>query len=422
MNFPVKRLLLLAILVITPMAAAQTTVTFWSHTHPPMVELNEQLIELYEEQNPDINIEYQVIPNNQFFEKMLVSMSTGVGPDVINMGNGQLVSDYIPRGLVSEMDVEAMGFESIDELQELYVPAGLEGAEHDGKYYGRPSEFNTDMLVIYVPDLVEAGYDADWAPQTWEELGEVAGDLSKFDESGNQTHRGFDLLYLHAGWYSSQFQVFASQTGCELYNEDATESTANSPECIEAAQLWHDMIYKYEAANPKLTSGASTVPLQDYIDGGVSMTFIQPWGMELIRQGDAERWENSKIVPLPQVDPENPVTKVSGYYWAVNSQSEVKDEAWKFIDFLASHPGRWLTEVNFLQANADMNELPEAADFPNADQWLSALEAGRFTRVYPNANETNEELKSALEAILLNNADIQETMVSLKRGLDRIIQ
>ena len=423
MNLTTRRLLLFfTILVISPLAAAQTTITFWTHTHPPMVELNEQLIELYEEQNPDINIEYQVIPNNQFFEKMLVSMSTGVGPDVINMGNGQLVSDYIPRDLVSEMDVEAMGFASIEELKESYVPAGLEGAERNGKYYGRPSEFNTDLLVIYVPDLVEAGYNADWEPQTWEELGEVAGNLSKFNESGSQTHRGFDLLYLHASWYSTQFQVFASQTGCEFYNADATESTANSAECVEAAQIWHDMIYKYKAANPKLTSGASTVPLQDYIDGSVSMTFIQPWGMELVRQGNAERWENSKIVKLPQVDPENPVTKVSGYYWAVNSQSDVKDEAWKFIDFLASHPGRWLAEVNFLQADADMNELPQAADFPNADQWLTALEAGQFTRVYPHANETNEALKSSLEAILLNNADIQETMNSLKRDLDRVIQ
>jgi multiple sugar transport system substrate-binding protein len=423
MKVPSRRLLLAtAILFVASFAAAKTTITFWTHTHPPMVELNEKLIALYEEQNPDIDIEYQVIPNNQFFEKMLVSLSTGVGPDVINMGNTQLVSDYIPRGLVSEVDVQAMGFESIDELKALYVAAGLEGAESDGKYYGRPSEFNTDMLIIHTPDLVEAGYEADWAPATWEELGEVAGEVSKFDESGRQTHRGFDLLYLHSGWYSNQFHVFAAQTGCELYNADNSKSTADSPECIQAAQIWKDMIYKYKAANPRLTSGESTVPLQDYIDGRVSMTFIQPWGMELVRQGDAERWENSRIVPLPQVDPENPRTKVNGYYWAVNSQSAVQEEAWKFIDFLASHPGRWLDEVNFLQANADMDELPQTESFPNADDWLTALQAGQFTRVYPHANETNEALKSALEAILLNDADTEQAMTTLKKDLDRVVR
>jgi multiple sugar transport system substrate-binding protein len=423
MKLVAGRLLLAATaLLAVSVAAAQTTVTFWSHTHPPMVTLNEKLVEEFEAQNPGIDIEYEVIPNNQFFEKMLISMSTGVGPDVINMGNTQLISDYIPRGLVDELDYEAMGYGSLEELKAEYVPAGLEGAQANGKYYGRPSEFNTDMLVIHVPDLEEAGIDADWAPATWEELGEVAAQLSKFDDSGRQTHRGFDLVYLHSGWYANQFHTLAEQTGCELYNADNSESTANSSECIRAASIWQDMIYEYHAANPRLTSGESTVPLQDYIDGTVSMTFIQPWGMELVRGANPERWENSKLVPLPQVDRANPTTKVNGYYWAVNSQSEVKDAAWKFIDFLASHPGRWLVEVNFLQANTNMAELPEAAGFPYAEQWLTALEAGQFTRTYPNANETNEALQSALEAILLNEADVEQAMTTLKRDLDRVVR
>jgi len=398
------------------------TVTFWSHTHPPMVDLNEQLIAEYMELNPHVTIEYQVIPNNLFFETMLVSTSTGVGPDVMNMGNAQLVSDYLPRGLVAELDVEALGFESLDDLLATYVPNALSGAMVDGSYYGLPSEINTDMLAIYTPDLVEAGYPEDWAPTTWDELGEVAGELSRFDEDGNQTHRGFDLVYLHAGWFSNQFQTLAIQTGCTYYNDDLTESTINSPECVAAAQIWHDMIFEYQAANPSLSSRESTVPLQDYIDGTVTMTFIQPWGMELVRQGDPERWEDTRLVALPQVDPENPSNKINAYYWAVNSGSEVQEEAWKFIAFMASYPGRWLVDVNFLQGNVGMDELPEAADFPYADQWMVGLDSGDFFQLYPAANETHEALRVALENILFNNTDIQSTLDNLKAELDFILQ
>jgi ABC-type glycerol-3-phosphate transport system substrate-binding protein len=212
------------------------------------------------------------------------------------------------------------------------------------------------------------------------------------------------------------------QTGCTYYNEEGTESTINSPECVEAAQIWRDMIYEYRAADPSLSSRESTVPLQDYIDGTVSMTFIQPWGMELVRSGDEERWENTKLVPLPQVDPENPTTKVNAYYWAVNSDSEVQEQAFDFVRFLSDHPGRWLTEVNFLQANANMAELPAAEEFPYADQWLTGLEAGEFFQVYPSANETNEALRVALEDILFNDADIQATLDNLKSELDFIVQ
>lgn len=417
-----RALVAVALLSIVGAAIAKTTITFWTHTHPPMLELNKQLIEEYEAENPDIEIEYQIIPNNQFFEKMIVSLSTGVGPDVINMGNTQLVSDYIPRGLVAPLDFEAMGYDSLAQLQAKYVPAGLQGAEVDGTYYGRPSEFNTNMLIINVSDLVAAGYDADWAPKTWEELGKVAGDLSKFDANGNQTHRGFDLLYLHASWYQQQFEVFTTQTGCAFFNADNTESTVSSPECIQAAKIWQDMIYKYKAANPKLASGASTVPVEDYISGGVSMTFIQPWGMELVRGANEELWNNSNLVPLPQVDPQNPKSSASAYYWAVNNASQVQDEAWKFVDFLASHPGRWLKDVNFLQATANLSELPEAGAFPYADQWLTALQAGNFPRAYPHANEVNEALKSTLESVLLNDNDVQKAFDGLKNDLNRIIQ
>ncbi len=249
--------LLVGMLLTTSFASAQGSdpvkLVFWFHTHPPMVDLNAALIEEYMELNPNVTIEYEVIPNNQFFEKMIVSMSTGVGPDIINMGNSQMVSDYIPAGLVDEVDYAAMGYATMEDLLAQYVPSGLVGAMVDGKYYGIPSEFNTDLLAIYVPDLVEAGYPADWAPTTWDELGEVAGALSKFDANGNQTHRGFDLVYLHAGWYSNQFQTLANQTGCTYYNDDMSESTINAPECVAAAQIWRDMIFKYQAANPALS-------------------------------------------------------------------------------------------------------------------------------------------------------------------------
>src|SRR5690349_17421233 len=59
--------------------------TFWTHTHPPMIALNKQLIAEYEKANPNVTIDYQQIPNTDFNTKMLTSLSNGSGPDVINM-------------------------------------------------------------------------------------------------------------------------------------------------------------------------------------------------------------------------------------------------------------------------------------------------------------------------------------------------
>src|SRR5687767_6809926 len=56
-------------------ASAPTTISFWTHTHPPMIEVYEKLIADYEAANPNITVDYQTIPNNEFGTKMLTSLS-----------------------------------------------------------------------------------------------------------------------------------------------------------------------------------------------------------------------------------------------------------------------------------------------------------------------------------------------------------
>ncbi len=66
----------------------------------------------------------------EFGTKMLTSMGTGTGPDIINMDDAAMRSIYIPRELVQEVDPAAMGFASLEELQAKYLPGALEGAYH----------------------------------------------------------------------------------------------------------------------------------------------------------------------------------------------------------------------------------------------------------------------------------------------------
>jgi multiple sugar transport system substrate-binding protein len=47
--------------------------TFWTHTHPPMIELNKELIKEYEAKHPNVKIKYETIPNTEFGTKMLTS-------------------------------------------------------------------------------------------------------------------------------------------------------------------------------------------------------------------------------------------------------------------------------------------------------------------------------------------------------------
>jgi ABC-type glycerol-3-phosphate transport system substrate-binding protein len=388
-------------------AQEEVTIKFWFHTHPPMVEQNEAMIASFMEANPGITVEYEVIPNMEFGTKMLTSMGTGTGPDVINMDDGQMRSIYIPRGLVQEVDPVAMGFGSLEELQAKYIDGAFAGAEVDGKIYGIPSEFNVTAFAINTAAFEEAGLDPATPPTTWEEVGTMGQELVIPDE-----RRGFDFLYLHQDWYRNQLSTLMLQTGGRYVAEDGTTVTVNSPEMVAALQIWYDMVYEYEVADPNLASREATVPYQDFLDGKVAMSLFNPWGMGFFEE-ERPIGDNWAIVPLPQVDPANPVTPLYAYYWSINAQTTdpaKKEAASKLIAHLSSAPGPWLANVDFIQPVVGWAELPEAADFQFGSVWASEMEKGQFQAIIPAAEEVNQIMQQTIESSILTGVPPQEAL------------
>jgi multiple sugar transport system substrate-binding protein len=402
-------------------AAAQdaTTVKFWSHTHPPMVEQYETMIPQFEEANPDITVEYEVIPNMEFGTKMLTSMGTGTGPDVINMDENAMRSVYIPRGLVQEVDPVGMGFASLEELQAKYLPGALEGASVDGKVYGVPSEFNVTAFAINTAAFEEAGLDPASPPKTWAEVGEMGQKLVVMD-GDTMTRRGFDFLYLHAGWYHNQFGTLLLQTGGRIVAEDGTTVTVADPEAVAALQIWYDMVYTYKVADPNVASREATIPYQDFLDGKVAMTLMNPWGMGFMTD-ETVIGDNWAIVPLPQVNPDAAVNPLYAYYWSLNAQTTdetIKNAASEFVGFLSSEPGQWLQNVDFIQPVVGWASLPEAADFQYGEIWEAQMAQGQFMPVIPQGEEVDNIVMQAIELSILSGVEPQEALDGAKTQIE----
>lgn len=400
-------------------AQDSTTVTIWTHTHPPMVDQIEAMIATYVEANPNIQVDYEIIPNNNFAERMLTAMSTGTGPDIINMDDAMMRSVYGPNNLVSEVDPVALGYDDMEALRAQYIPTAFAGGEVDGKILGLPSEFNVTALAINNLAFEEAGLDPASPPKTWKEVEEIGQQLVVKD-GDNITRRGFDFLYLHSGWYRNQFGTLLLQTGGRLVNEDGTKATINEPEGVAALQIWYDMVHTSKIADPNVSLRESTVPYQDFLDGNMAMTMFNPWGMGFITE-DHELYGNYTVVPLPQYDEAAPATPLYAYYFAVNSQSEVKEEAFKFVAHLASEPGEWLTNVDFIQPVVGWAESPEAENLNFAEVWASEMEKGQFLETPPETNRINEIMKTAIESSILNGVSPQEALDQAASEIDAVL-
>jgi multiple sugar transport system substrate-binding protein len=407
----------------TARAQDKVTIKFWTHTHPPMVDLNKKLIEEFQAANPNIEVQYDIIPNNEFATKMLTSMGTGTGPDVINMDDNQMRSIYIPESLVQPVDAVGLGYASADELRAAYNPGTFEGAEADGQIYGLPSEFNVTAFAVNTDAYTSAGLDPANSPKTWEDVGSIGGELVVKD-GDTLTRRGFDFLYLHAGWYHNQLGTLMNQTGGRYVAEDNTTVTVNEPPTVQALQIWYDMIYKYKIADPNVASREATVPYQDFLDAKVAMTLLNPWGMGLVTS-DSAVYNKYAVVPLPQVNPDAAATPLYAYYWAINSQTTdeaKKAAANKWVAFLADHPGDWLKNVNFIQPKVGWDQLPEAKDFPFFDVWAAEMLKGKFLPVTPKSQEIDDIMKQTIESSVLTAVEPQDALDAAKPQIEAVLK
>ncbi len=408
---------LVLVLVVSSFASAKVTLTYWTHSHPPMVDLTKELIAEFEKQNPDIQIEYAVIPNNQFFTKMLTSMSTGTGPDVFNMSSTRIAA-YLDSKAVMPVIPSAFGFKTQAELENAWVKGTLKAASKDGKIYGIPSEYNVSALVINAAHFKEAGLNPENAPKTWDELKKYAEKLTV--RKGNQiVRRGFDFFYL-PNFYWLDFGILLGQQGGTILNPAGTESVINSEADVKALRMWYDMVYKEKVAGPQYSLKDSTNPMIDYVNGNVSMFLAYPWSMGLLK--DTPVWKDSVIVPLPQRDPAHPVTHAYGYYWMVYSGTKHPEEAWKFVNFLSSHPQRWLKNVSFIQPRKGWTNLPEAREFPFIEVWLDEMGKSSFGDRSARWAEISAAIQRAIEKSIMNGVDPKEALDQAKSEIDAALK
>jgi ABC-type glycerol-3-phosphate transport system substrate-binding protein len=396
----------------------KVTISFWTHTHPPMIAVYKDLIKKYEKAHPDITIDYQTIPNDEFNTKMLTSLSNGSGPDLINMDDSALRGDYIPKGLIAPLDPKALGAKSVKDVESRYVAGTLAGATgDDGTLYGLPSEYDGSAFAINVAHFKDAGLDPDTTPlATWDDV-VAAG--KKLAAAGHT--QAFSFLYLHSGWYSQQYQTLLHQTGGHI--ADGDKGALDSSASVEALRLWADLAGGSKSvADPNKTSREATVPFQDLATGTQSMAIVYPWAMDQIKETNPDTYQNLKVVPMPQLDPDHASSRVYGYYWAVNKASKQQTAAWKFVQFLSEHSDEFLADASFVQPLKGWDKTPTAQKIAFIDVWGPAYATGKFDEVTPHYAEVQDAITDMVNDAVFDHVPVKEAAKKASEAVTRILQ
>ncbi|MER2527248.1 MAG: extracellular solute-binding protein, partial [Candidatus Competibacter denitrificans] len=158
-----KSALLIAALSLTATAQAATTVTIGTVNNGDMV-IMQKLSKQFEEQNPDIKLDWVVLEENVLRQRLTTDIATKSGQfDVATIGTYE-VPIWAKQGWLMPMENLPADY-AVDDL----LKSVRDGLSHEGKLYATPFYAESSML-FYRKDLFEKAAITMPEQPTWDNV------------------------------------------------------------------------------------------------------------------------------------------------------------------------------------------------------------------------------------------------------------
>jgi multiple sugar transport system substrate-binding protein len=392
-------------------SSQQVKVVYWAHNFEPRVRLDEKYIAEFMEANPDIIVEYEVIPSD-FDAKLRTALAAGTGPDLFAQWNGDIGTFYAEEA-ISPVIPEALGFGSQQELMDLYLSPEniLQGATFEGILYGIPNEVSIYACYVNKTLFEEAGLDPDADfPATWEQMVDVATQLTIRDADGKLVQQGFDFDWGAAAWMFLQYGAMVRQLG-------GSELDLNTPEAAQAMQYWVDW------ANNGLGGPAYwTSQTDDFMAGRVAIKCgMGSWAKPLAEEAGIDY--TVKPVPIFQDAANRNHFDTYAYFHMVNARSapEVQEAAWKLAWYLDSHPVDYLENTGLLQPQKVLVDSEEFQNVEFLDVFLAEMEVSMYSPRIPRFLEVADVLMRARDRAVVEGMDVAESLSIAQDEINAIL-
>ena len=304
-----------------------------------------KLVADFNASHPNIHIVMNSIRWDDFYRKVPVAVSAGVGPDVGVMQQHQL-STSAARGVVVPLDalVEQFGLREQD-----FFPLAWRGGVFRGQRYGVPLDVHPLGMFYNRGAFEKAGIQE--PPATGEALSEA---LARLKRSGME----------HPFWMPTQwpahfmFESLLWQFGGEPFSADATQATFASDAGVQAIQ-WMTGMYRDGYSPTAVGLDAHWNALNN---GTNAMAWDGVWMVHNVKDVPG----GAGVAPLPRIGP-RPAAWANSHHLVIFGRP-VLDAArvqagMVFLDWLSQHSLEW-ARAGQVPARNSVRESPEFAALP----------------------------------------------------------
>ncbi|OFP64711.1 ABC transporter substrate-binding protein [Corynebacterium sp. HMSC074C01] len=384
------------------------TITFWSNHPGSSRDIEQELIDEFEKENPDLKVELVTAGSNyeEVAQRFNAALAGGDLPDVL-VASDVTWFNFALNEATTPLD-ELWEMNDID--YESYVDTLREDYKYNDKHYGVPYSRSTNLMYWNTDDLKAAGLPTDRGPKDWEEFDEWATKIKdKLDKPAITVPDGSNYL----DWYfHGMIWAFGGSYS------DEWDPNFTSKESIEAGKFLQDQV---KAGHIEI----STDPTVAFGSGKAS-------GL-LESTGSLGGLKETATIPfittyLPGPGP-SAATGGAGLAVPAGISDERKANAVKFIDFLTNTENtiKFSQKTGYMPVRKDALDDPEEKKFleenPNAQTAIEQLNENTqpqdYARVFVPGG--GQRIGGVLDRITVGNEDVETAFGDLQKETQSVI-
>ncbi|MGQ7844049.1 ABC transporter substrate-binding protein [Granulosicoccus sp. 3-233] len=338
----------MASLTLSTSAVADTSVEFWHSFSNSSGETLEKIIEKFEAENPDIQVEAKNIGNyNDIVAKLQAAIPAKRYPDavILEVTRYGLFAD---RGVLEDLTPYLEKDPLKDELFEFAREVGV----YEGKNYIVPFNSSTPVLYVNKGILRSAGMETVPEMTTWDQITDVARTVSEKLQAENV--KGIVAPGQFARW------GLVMGNDSDLIDSRSGNVLLDSPATIEAYQWMSDLVHTWQLASADGVTDESAGK-NAFTAGKVALNINSTGNYSGLLDALGE---DLLVLPMPC----NAVCRVpiggAGIGILEGADQEKKDAAYKLVSYLASAEANaiWFAETGYMPINANTADVDVAAD------------------------------------------------------------
>ncbi|WP_427050593.1 ABC transporter substrate-binding protein [Paenibacillus sp. TC-CSREp1] len=387
-------------------AAKDVTLEFWTIAlQPTFNDYFNDLIAKYEGSHPGVKVEWKDYPYDAISQRLLTSTASGKSPDVVNL-NTEFASQLGSKGALLNLSEYLT-----DEQAKSYFEGIYNSTVLGGKAYALPWYTGTEVLFMNKKLVEKAGLDPANPPQTREELVEWA----------RQVHEKTGA----AGYAQQLVSKLFPIDGIPILNEDKTAAAFNTPEAEAMITQMRDLmkegvVLKEDADFSKQIQYFSGEQVAFQLSGPTFINFIKTSAPDVYKNtvavplptGKANlRLSNSMNLVVPQKS-KNPKEAVEFAAFITNAENQTAFS--KVANTLPSSKAS-IQDPFFTDSDGSLEAEAKVASSQSLDK------ATDYMVGVPSASDINSALTRGLQEILMNGADIKETLNKVEKEVNDII-